>query len=226
MKVAILYNEPVAGKPDSEDVLDEVNFVVRSLAELGYDHRLFPLGSTAAARGNGASREVRKAALSLNEVIFYLIFNLKKFRPDVIFNLVEGVNDDPVYQQFFALLLEHLRYPFTGCGYGSILTTSDKGISKTLMSGFNIVSPDFSEYRGVREEITVPGPWIVKPALEDASIGIDETSVFHEKSTLRFALPYIYDRHGRQPLIIEQFIRGREFNVSLMENPGGTVEVL
>lgn len=223
MNIAILYNKPVAGKPDSEDVLDEVNYVARSLSQLGCNHKLFPIGDVEGLRNNGSSR---KTSISLNETIFYLIFGLKKYKPDIIFNLVEGINDDPFYQQFLVLLLEHLKYPFTGSGYSSILTTSDKSISKMLMRGFNILSPEFNEYRGRREEITVPAPWIVKPALEDASIGIDESSVFYKKSALTHALPVIYERHCRQPLIIEQFIQGREFNVSLMERPGGTPEVL
>ena len=37
MKVAIIYNEPAAGRPDSEDVLDEVELVINALESLGYD---------------------------------------------------------------------------------------------------------------------------------------------------------------------------------------------
>ena len=226
MNVAIIYNEPVAGKPDSEDVLDEVRVVVHALTELGHSHKLFPVRSGTGSGKNGTSGGGQKTSFSLNETIFYLILKLKKYKPDVIFNLVESINDEPVYQQFLPLLLDHLKYPFTGSGYGTILTTSDKSISKMLMKGFNILTPEFNEYRGIREEITVPPPWIVKPSLEDASVGIDESSVFYEKSTLRYALPYIYERHGKQPLIIEQYIQGREFNVSLLETGSGTVKVL
>lgn len=226
MNAAILYNEPVTGRPDSEDVLHEVNYVVHALTELGHQYKLFPVGSTVRSQGSASPKRIKKTAVSLNETIFYLIFGLKKYKPDIIFNLVESINDDPVYEQFFVLLLEHLDYPFTGSGYNSILSTSDKSISKMLLKGFNVLSPEFNEYRGVREEITVPPPWIVKPALEDASIGIDTSSVFHKKPALKYALPAIYERHGGQPLIIEQFIRGREFNVSLLETPGGKVEVL
>ena len=212
MKVAVIYNEPVKGKPDSEDVLDEVNFVVSLLSEARHSHKLFPIRCVSSA--------------SLNEAVFYLMFQLKKYKPDIIFNLVEGVNDDPVYQQFFVLLFEYLGYPYTGSGYSAMLSTSDKSIAKTLMNGKNIVTPVYDEYRGVNKGVMSKPPWIVKPALEDASIGIDETSVYRNKKNMMSALPGIYERHGRQTLIIEQYINGREFNVSLLEQPGGKVEVL
>jgi D-alanine-D-alanine ligase len=225
MKVAVIYNEPVKGKPDSEDVLDEVDFVVRLLSELGHSHKLFPIrcvsGKTESNPGG-----TKQPSSSLNEVVFYLMFQLKKYKPDAIFNLVEGVNDDPTYQQFFVLLFEHLGYPFTGSGYSAMLSTSDKSVAKMLMNGFNIPTPGYDEYRGINKGLTGRPPWIVKPALEDASIGIDETSVYHNKKIMMNALHRVYERHGRQTLIIEQYINGREFNVSLLERPGGQVEVL
>ncbi len=225
MKVAVIYNEPVKGKPDSEDVLDEVNFAVSLLSEAGHNHKLFPIRCVSGSNG-GNSTGPKNASASLNEAVFYLMFQLKKYKPDVIFNLVEGVNDDPVYQQFFVLLFEYLRYPFTGSGYSAILSTSDKSIAKTIMNGFNISTPVYDEYRGGNKGVTGKPPWIVKPALEDASIGIDETSIFSNKKKMLAALPRIYERHGRQTLIVEQYIDGREFNVSLLEQPGGQVEVL
>lgn len=225
MKVAVIYNEPVKGKPDSEDVLDEVNFAALLLAELGHSHKLFPVRCDSGKNGAGLAG-AKKPFFSLNEAVFYLMFHLKKYKPDAILNLVEGVNDDPVYQQFFVLLFEHIGYPFTGSGYSAILSTFDKSIAKMLMNGFDIPTPAYDEYRGVNKGLTGKPPWIVKPALEDASIGIDETSVYRNKKSIVNALPRIYERHGGQTLIVEQFINGREFNVSLLEQPGGQVEVL
>jgi D-alanine-D-alanine ligase len=222
MRVAVIYNEPVKGKPDSEDVLDEVNFAVSLLSRAGHKQKLFPIKCVSGGNSTGS----KNAPASLNEAIFYLMFHLKKYKPDAIFNLVEGVNDDPVYQQFFVLLFEHLGYPYTGSGYSAILSTSDKSIAKTLMNGFNISTPAYDEYRGINKGLAGKPPWIVKPALEDASIGIDETSVFSNKKNMLAALPRIYERHGRQTLIVEQYISGREFNISLLEKPGGQVEVL
>jgi len=225
MKVAVIYNEPVKGKPDSEDVLDEVDFVVRNLTDLGHSHKLFPIRCVSGKKAGGQTG-AKQPSSSLNEAVFYLMFQLKKYKPDAVFNLVEGVNDEPVYQQFFVLLFEYLGYPFTGAGYSATLSTSDKSIAKTLMNGFNIDTPAYDEYRGVTKGLTGKPPWIVKPALEDASVGIDENSVFRNKKNMLTALPRIYERHGRQTLIIEQYIAGREFNVSLLEQPGGQVEVL
>ena len=65
---------------------------------------------------------------------------------------------------------------------------------------------------------------IVKLALEDASVGIDQGSVVTDKKALDERVGRMLEQHG-QPLLVEQFIRGREFNVSLIET-GGELRVL
>lgn len=227
MKVAVVYNEPAPNRPDSVDVLEEVKYVTGGLGKLGFEHRQFAIGGkdTSVAKpespqgGNGSP-------FSISESIFYLMLGLKQYRPHVIVNLVEGIEENHLYQHFFTILLEFLKYPFTGSGYETMLTTTDKIIFKSLMNRFRILTPGHTEYRGSLKRISIAPPWIVKPALEDASVGIETSSVFRDAGEIARALPAIYKRHSRQPLMIEQYIEGREFNVSLLELPDGTVEVL
>lgn len=213
MKVAVVYNEPVTGRKDSEDVLSEVELVTQSLRELGHDFKVFPVGD-------------RNGAFSISESVFYLLLSLRKCHPNVVFNLFEGYLDNPVYQHYLSLMLELLDYPFTGSGQEAILTTTDKGLSKRIMKAFNITTAQYQEYRGKRISLEFDPPWIVKPALEDGSNGIDDTSIFHDEPSLQDYLPRMYQRYGRQPIIIEQFIEGREFNISLLETKTGEVNVL
>lgn len=203
MKVAILYNSPMPGKPDSEDVLEEVSLVAECLGRRGYGHCSIPVKG-------GVSGIVE--ALSA----------LRAFAPEVVFNLVETMDEDPRGLPAMAALLELSGLPHTGSPYDVLLTSTDKALSKLILESSGIPTPAFSIYPGVKE--LPPFPVIAKPAWEDASVGIDDASVFHAEKPLADALPVIYGRHGGQKIIIEEFIDGREFNIAVLEAPDGSPE--
>jgi D-alanine-D-alanine ligase len=207
MKVAVVYNQPEPGKPDSEDVLDEVKLVTDALGNLGYEPRTFALGA-----------EDRACVRFLHE--------LGAYAPGAVFNLVENLGEDQRFYPIVASLFEIAGYPYTGSPFEALLTTTDKTLSKALLTSWGIPSPLWQQFRGEIEDITVPPPWIIKPAWEDASVGITDNSLFHDRNLLIAGLSKMYEDHQFQPILIEQFIEGREFNVSLVENEDGAVEAL
>lgn len=222
MKVAIVCNSPVPGKPDSEDVLEQVRLVSGALKALGHDFRIFQVGAAHERRAPFGS----EVAAPASESPFFLLLGLKKYGPHVVFNLVEDTPSEQVFQHHYTALFELFDYHFTGSKYEAVLSTNDKAVSKFIMGIFNIPTPRHQLYRGVRERLEVPLPCIIKPSREDASVGIDDFSVFRDDSSLWKALPAAYREHGGQPMLIEQFVEGREFNVSLLETADGEVEVL
>ena len=73
------------------------------------------------------------------------------------------------------------------------------------------------------EELPVPPcpldwPVIVKPAMQDASVGLDQGSVVTDQDSLNARVAYLLETYG-PPVLVEQFIRGREFNVGVIEAP-------
>jgi D-alanine-D-alanine ligase len=58
---------------------------------------------------------------------------------------------------------------------------------------------------------------MVKPAFEDASVGIDEASVVDDWPELKARVAYIHDRYG-QNAVVEEFIDGREINSAVIGN--------
>jgi D-alanine-D-alanine ligase len=68
-------------------------------------------------------------------------------------------------------------------------------------------------------------PLIVKPLAEDASIGIDSTSVVHDRAALAERLRFVCSTFPCGALV-EEFIDGRELNVSLLADATGTLEPL
>ncbi|MCX6163520.1 MAG: ATP-grasp domain-containing protein, partial [Ignavibacteriae bacterium] len=68
-------------------------------------------------------------------------------------------------------------------------------------------------------------PLIVKPSREDASIGIENKSIVHNDKELKTRIEYILDVH-KQPALVEEFIEGREINVSVVGNYKTSVDDL
>src|SRR5437868_3070890 len=62
-------------------------------------------------------------------------------------------------------------------------------------------------------------PVIVKPGTEDASVGIEQASVVTSQKQLEDRVRYVLDAYG-PPVLVEQFVRGREFNVAVWDRDG------
>jgi D-alanine-D-alanine ligase len=207
MRVAIVYNDPVADRLDSVDVLDQVTMVKEALGNLGYDFLSFPVGSE-------------------QEPFSRLVSQLKEYRPSAVFNLFEGLNDDQRYCPMIASLFEMARIPYTGVSFQALLTTTDKILAKSILTAYGLPTPLWQPYSGNMGQIRIPPPWILKPAWEDGSVGIDDSSILEDRKLLKKKLHEMYERHKGQPILIEQYIDGREINIPLFERAATGVEVL
>ena len=202
MKIAVLYNEPEKGSPDSLDVLEEVSLVTGTLRTLGHEYE--------------------KIVVPLHGGVRELLAGLHRSAPDAVFNLVEAIGADAAKHPLAAGLLETAGYLFTGGGPGALFSTTDKRVAKAVMAANGIPTPPWVSYpegrplRACNKGRRPAFPVIIKPACEDASIGITDKSVISDERLFRKALPSVYRRLGQKPLIIEQFIGGREFNVSVV----------
>ncbi|MEO5358854.1 MAG: ATP-grasp domain-containing protein [Nitrospirota bacterium] len=209
MKIAIIHEPIIEGRPDSEDLIEEVSVVTGALHELGFTHETIAL--------EGGLTGLQDMLVRLSE-----------FSPDVVFNLVES---HQLGQRLFPAVcgvIELAGFPFTGCPYDALLTTTNKITAKSMMRAAGIPTPEWYVYDGQAPTLNPDTTYIVKPSCEDASVGIDDDSVFASVSTdhdkLLSSLPETFAKH-RQPLLIEEFIKGREINVSVIEHKGGELEV-
>src|SRR5262249_17390938 len=110
--------------------------------------------------------------------------------------------------------------PFTGSPSLAIALGRDKVRTKHLLQGAGLPTPAFQVIsRSPCPRWEHPWPAIVKPACQDASIGIDQGSVVTDQAQLDARVEYILGRYG-PPVLVEQFIHGREFHVSFVEEPG------
>jgi D-alanine-D-alanine ligase len=200
--VLILYNEPVlpADHPDADsenEVLYTADVVEKTLRESGH----------AVAR------------LGVGRDPLVLLKGIRRHRPDVVFNLFEGLADCSETEAHVAGLLEWLGLPFTGSPYQTLCLARNKAMTKHLLQGAGLPTAEFF----VVEEMPVPPcplewPVIVKPATQDASVGLDQGSVVKDQKRLEERVAYLLETYG-PPVLVEQFIRGREFNVGVIEAP-------
>src|SRR5262249_16858271 len=139
--------------------------------------------------------------------------------PAVVFNLFEGNLDNAATESYVAGLLEWHGVPFTGSPMHTLSLARAKHLTKPLLRGAGLPTADFM----VVDELPVPPcdldwPVIVKPAQQDASVGLDQESVCTNQSQLEQRVRYILETYGA-PVLVEEFIDGREFNVALVELP-------
>jgi D-alanine-D-alanine ligase len=201
-RVLVLYNEPVlpASHPDAQsehEILFTVEHVTDALAAEGFRVTAF-----------GAGRDVSAVWSCLH-----------KRRPDVVFNLFEGTADHGDTEAYVAGLLDWYGAPFTGAPPSALCLARGKHLTKYLLRGAGIPTPEFAVVEGLPlPDLAVPWPVIVKPALEDASVGIDQGSVVDDRGRLADRVASLLERYG-PPVLVERYVPGREFNVSLIEVP-------
>ncbi len=205
--VAVLYNAPTL-PPEHPDhaseagVLEAVEAVETALRSAG--------------------RRVSRAAVSTD--CRSLCESLARLAPDVVFNLFEGFQGGGAGQGHIAALVELLGLPLTGAGPRSLLLTQDKARCNWMLTAAGVPTPPFYHAaRGAKLDrervgaLLAAGPVIVKPACEDASLGIGPGSVTTSLDAALGQSAMLTERYG--DVLIERFIAGREFNVAIVGWP-------
>jgi D-alanine-D-alanine ligase len=124
---------------------------------------------------------------------------LKAHDPDVVFNTCEAPLGRPDLEPHVAALLEWIGVPFTGSGSETLALCRRKDRTKAVLASAGVPVP--------RANVL---PCIVKPVDEDGSAGICLDSVCEDEAARDGAIA----RLGR-PALVEEFLPGREFAVSL-----------
>jgi D-alanine-D-alanine ligase len=139
-------------------------------------------------------------------------------REYIVFNWCEGLDGVPRSYDRIPPVLEELGFAYTGANAWTLAVTQDKAATKTILDEQDIPTPAwraFSSSDEVRDWNVFPA--IVKPAAEHCSSGITDGAVVSNRKQLRERIKYILESYGGQALV-EDFIVGREFNVSIWGN--------
>jgi D-alanine-D-alanine ligase len=107
-----------------------------------------------------------------------------------------------------------------------LLVARNKSMSKKILAYHGIRVPEFATFHpgdAFLRPSTLRFPLIVKPLLEDASVGIAQASVVADDEGLAERVRFIHESF-RQAAIAEELIEGRELSVGLVGN--ATLETL
>jgi len=145
---------------------------------------------------------------------------IKAEKPDVIFNLCDtGFRDDYNLEPHVAAMFDILNIPYTGSNYFTLALCQNKARTKDILTYNEILTPKFQVFTAAERKINpeLKYPLIVKPIREDGSVGIRERSVVANEEQLKEEIDHITTFYKQQALV-EEFIDGREFNISLIGN--------
>ncbi|TFG44179.1 MAG: ATP-grasp domain-containing protein [Gemmatimonadales bacterium] len=144
--------------------------------------------------------------------------------PDAVFNLVEGFHDDADLEPAVAGFLDLYRIPYTGAAPLALGNCRRKGLMKQLLLANGVPTPKYLQLNKPKIAVRhgLHYPLIIKPAREDASAGVDEKSVVYDRAELLAQLERVFDEFD-PPILVEEFIEGREFHVGVLGNDPGEV---
>jgi D-alanine-D-alanine ligase len=193
MKIVILHNAD-ALEPPVDPIIEQLSGALRGL-------------------GHEAETVI------VDRPIDALVAELRRQAPDLVFNITESFHDKSSLDSNIAALLNLIQCQYTGSSPAGLMLAGDKSLTKKVLRFHSIQTPEFATlYRGAVDWAgDLSFPVIVKPPQEDASLGITSASVVHEIKDLFARIDELQTEY-QGPVLVEQFIEGREFYVGVLGN--------
>ncbi|HLZ45977.1 MAG TPA: ATP-grasp domain-containing protein [Gemmatimonadales bacterium] len=205
MKIAVIFDslhpewDDAAFKREVEQKAEEAEYdVARALIANGHEVLMIGIGDDVAP----------------------LLTKLVWFQPKLVFNGCEGFRRNARHEYAIAALLDMYGYRYTGSSPTALLVARNKSLTKKVLAFHGIRVPAFAEFHE-GDDVLRPSelrfPLIVKPLLEDASIGIAQASVVEDDPSLKQRVEFIHGKY-HQAAIVEELVEGREVYVGLIGN--------
>ena len=202
MKAVLIYDGSSDANTDPQlcqalDIIEDVRDIQAILTKSGYATEI----------------------IGFQEPLLKYVQTLVKAKPDVVFNQFEGLGTDSSYEMHMASLLDFFGISYTGSGAAALSLCHHKATAKSVLNDCGVPTPKhlLIEQNHPVSRKGLEFPLIVKPVHEDGSIGIDEDSVVYDNRALKRKIALVHERF-QQPALIEEYIEGREFNVSILGN--------
>ncbi len=197
MRVLVLHSDIAPdAPPDEQDTLIQADAIAQALV----------------ARGH----EITQAAFT--PCLGDLKALVRETRADLLYNVVEAVEGSGYRAAQAIGLFDQLGIPYTGNRSQPMMRTCDKPLAKRNLADAGLPTPAWfvaPDWTGLSDNATC----IVKSALEDASIGLDDDAVLSGRKAIQARAAFCAARYGGK-WFAEVFVEGREFNVAVLEEDG------
>ena len=149
----------------------------------------------------------------------YLKLKENKDKITLAYNYSLGLYGNSRYAQIPSML-EMLQIPYTGSPPLTQALLMNKARMKDLFKGCGIPTPPGQVFKSVNESLMpdLKYPLIVKPIAQGSSAGITNKSVVNNERELREQIGFVLKTFN-EPGLVETFLTGREFSVSMVGNP-------
>lgn len=195
--ITILHNQIHPTSP--EDVLDierQARWIAEILQEKGYKTLLVPFSLEALSMLVAMDRE----------------------NPILVFNLTDSAPGEENLAYLVPGLLEHMNLSYTGCSLQNLFVTTNKMLAKRVLKAAGIDTPPWvcnGEAEALLDKTI--RRYIIKPISEDASIGLDESSIVSSGTVV--GKLKAKEEALLTPCFAEAFIEGREFTACMYGTP-------
>jgi len=144
---------------------------------------------------------------------------IREWEIDFVFNMAEGFHGRN-REAHIPSLLEMMRIPYSGSDPLALALTLDKGLTKRIAHSLGIPTPNFWILKEGAEADNIPGwfPLFVKPLWQGSSKGIRRSSRVNDRKGLRTELSRLSENYPGEPVLVEEYIPGREFTVGILGN--------
>ncbi len=208
MRVGIIYDKgeklkTIHDSVASQEIKNDVVSIKKAIRSLGHEAVIIPLDMSGSDQKYSMGR---------------FFSRIKNSGVDVVFNVCEDIDGNSQNEINIPAILNLLDIPYTGSDISGLIMTNDKGKTKHILVREGIKTPRYRIYHpGQRVSYNLGFPAIVKPNNEDGSFGIDSGSVVKNMEELSERVAYVIGKF-RQAALVEEFMEGREFHVSLFGN--------
>ncbi len=181
-------------------------------------------------------QKMKDALVELDEFQFSYLDNhqnltrlLASEPPEFVFNLCdEGYQNDASLESHVPATLEMLNIPYSGAGPTCLGLCYNKSLVTCIAQTLEIPVP-MESYIGPDDTVaTLPSsfPAMIKPNFGDSSIGITKNAVVQNTNEILSYVDWLRDTYGPCAILIQEFLTGPEYSVSIIGNPGLTYEIL
>ena len=150
-----------------------------------------------------------------------ILDRLKEEKPDFVFNIVEGYQGRN-RESHVPAILEMLNIPYSGSDPLTLGLTLDKIMTKKIASQAGIPVPRYKVINTIKDVLFIENklnyPLIAKPAWEGSSKGIYDSSKVFTKKELEISIKVLLEKYPDQPILVEEYIEGREITVGVIGN--------